>query len=287
MRMAIVGSSGGMKSVFVQGVFAALEVGGLKAAAYAGASGSAFPAVGAWMGVAAHLGLPLWQNVHRTRQQGHDMGETLLIEVQNWQRMMRPDLFSAEHARLLISVSHVRTPEAAQLTQGGGARKLGRQLLIQAARGDRSWVNAHLEMHLFDSQASDPTRRITPENLAHIGYASLRMLHTSKVPAWVNGQPYIDTSYTNVLPAVEVAALGYDAVIAVYTEPGTIYRDLFQQTTLPQFAYGVPIYPIQPEVDLATLGAHFTECSDEGVEAAYRHGEAMGVRFLEQWPRRA
>ena len=44
----------------------------------------------------------------------------------------------------MIPVSVVVSEEATALTQGAGARRLGRRLLLAAGRGDDSWARQHL-----------------------------------------------------------------------------------------------------------------------------------------------
>ncbi len=57
MSLAIVGCSGGLKAVFIQGVLNGLEAGGLRADAYAGASASAVPAACAAAGLCNAQGI--------------------------------------------------------------------------------------------------------------------------------------------------------------------------------------------------------------------------------------
>jgi hypothetical protein len=45
----------------------------------------------------------------------------------------------------------------------------------------------------------------------------------------------------------------------------------------------VPIYVVRPGIDLKEIGVDYTECSDEGLLAVFRHGEEMGREFLAQW----
>jgi hypothetical protein len=102
------------------------------------------------------------------------------------------------------------------------------------------------------------------------------------VPAWINGQPYVDASYTCSLPVAEMVALGYTAVIAISTEIGDAYRDIFADEVIPEVLNGVPIKIIRPEYELKEIGVDFTSCTRDGLVAAFQHGEAQGLAFLGQ-----
>jgi len=73
--------------------------------------------------------------------------------------------------------------EAAAETQGDGARRLGKRLLIEAAKKNRSWVGANLAKRLFDTEAEDPALRLDRANLREVLYATTRMLHAWELPA--------------------------------------------------------------------------------------------------------
>ena len=273
-----------MKSVFVQGVLNALETAGFKADAYAGASGSALPAMSAAMGRCNHVGVHYWQQVLSVRKQGFDMGETMLKVIAEWGgEPMNDNFFQPGTARVLIPASAVITEEAAAQTQSEGAKRLGRKLLIDIGRKDRTWIDQHLQFQLFDTHSPDETLKITRQNINDIVYASLRMLHTSKIPATINGKPYIDTSYTCVCPAMEMVEQGFSHVIAISTEPGQLYRDMLQLQPIPTIYQGVPVDIIQPEFDLATLGVDFTDSTDEGLLAVFQYGETRGRHFLKEF----
>jgi hypothetical protein len=185
--------------------------------------------------------------------------------------------------RIVLATSAVITGEAAQITQGDGARRLGRRLLLQAARGDRSWADSHLQACLFDTASSDEPYRLTSANMDEVIYASTRMLHAWNIPAEIAGRPYIDGYYTCACPAIEMAQRGYREVIAIANEPGVLYHDIFQSEPIPDNWQGIPIHVIRPEIDPAMMGAGFTDVTDEGLVAGYQHGLEVGRKFVEQW----
>ena len=101
-------------------------------------------------------------------------------------------------------------------------------------------------------------------NFEEVAYATSRMLHAWDIPAWINGKPYVDASYTCLCPAIEMIEAGYQKVIAIANEPGTLYRDMFQLEEIPGNYQGVDIYIIRPDVDPQEFGVNFnkTLCSE-------------------------
>jgi len=280
--LAIACSSGGFKGTFVHGVLSAFEAAGVRADAYATASSSVFPAICAALGEADEVGLKYWRGALQTLSQpGNGMSEVVLQCIADAGPLMFHRLFQPGIPRFIIATSAVKTAEAAEQTQGDGARRLGRRLLLLAARGDRSWADEHLSTHLFDTAVSDDEHRLSIENLAEVIYATTRMLHAWTLPAWVAGRPYLDASYTCACPAIEMAQRGYDEVIAIANEPGALYRDMFQSEPIPAVWEGVPIHIIRPDRDPAEMGADFTEVSEEGLVAVYEYGKEKGRAFLE------
>lgn len=283
MSLAIVGSSGGMKGVFVQGVFNAFESAGLRADAYAGASASALPAISAAAGLCQFVGSHYWQRVQQLLQEpGQDLSHVMHTVTQAWNSPDEPfkrELFQPGRPRLFIPANFVRG-EAAELTQTDKSRRLGRQLLIDIGRKDRTWVSNNLELHLFDAHSE--THRLTPDNLSEVAYASTRMIQWA-IPAWVQGQPYVDASYTCAFPVAEMVAAGYTEVIGISTEIGPAYRDIFADDAIPETINGAPIHLVRPAFDLKDIGVDFTSCTADGLMAAFQHGEEQGRAFLKTW----
>ena len=172
------------------------------------------------------------------------------------------------------------TPEAAEATQGAGARRLGRKLLVDAARRDRTWPDRNLAPCLFDSRSAVPDTLLTPSNFEEVAYATTRMLHAWPTPAWVAGAAHIDGSYTCLCPAVELAAMGYRDVIAIATEPGPIPRSMFTDDVIPARVHGARIRIVQPDADLREIGADFLTATRQGVEAGFELGRRKAREFL-------
>lgn len=283
MALAVACASGGYRVAFVQGVLSALERANIKADAYAGTSGSVIPAALAAVGQHEQYGLAYLKGLKDYKSLGKGMSGVFLESIRFWEPLISRQLWQPGKPRLIVPVSAVVTPEAAEQTQGTGARHLGRNLLRASVSRDSSWVAAHLNMELFDSQAAGPRSRLTPENFKEVAYASSRMLHAWDIPAWIEGRPYIDGSYTCCCPALELAAMGYDEVIAISPEHGPFYHDLFGTDEIPPTRHETSIRAVQPDVDLQTLGVNYTQTTESGLRQAYRHGEEKGLTFLEEW----
>jgi hypothetical protein len=96
------------------------------------------------------------------------------------------------------------------------------------------------------------------------------------VPAWIDGEPYVDAAYLCQCPAVELAALGYERVIAIVPDTGPAYRDFFGAETLPANWRGTPIDLLQPEIPLVDVGVDYLDATPAGLTAAYDHGRSQG-----------
>lgn len=282
--LAIASAAGGFKGVFAHGVLSALEEAGVRAGAYAATSASIFPSISAAIGQSNAIALKYWRVALQTLQEpGKGMSESVLASIAASRHILCSEPFRPGMPRVVIATSAVVTPEGAELTQSEQARRLGRRLLLQAARGDRSWAEKHLRPMLFDSASSEEEYRLSPDNIEEVMYASTRMLHAWMIPAWIAGRPYVDGCYTCACPAVEMAQAGYQEIIAIATEPGALHRDIFQREAIPESYNGAPIHIIRPQIDPASLGADFTEVTDEGLVAGYAHGLEVGRTFLEEW----
>jgi hypothetical protein len=174
----------------------------------------------------------------------------------------------------------VITKEAAELTQSPAARRLGQQLVLSIRKRDRSWAEKNLELHLFENGAGNVQHRLTPQNLSEVLYATTRMLHAWKTPAWIEGVPYVDASYTCVCPAIELAQRGCDRVIAISPEAGQVFRDFFQSDILPSSWGSIPIYTVQPPSNLSEIGVDYMKVTDKGLDRAYELGHKIGIDFL-------
>jgi hypothetical protein len=279
--LAIACASGTLKGVFVHGVLSAFESSNVRANVYAGASSSTLSTACAAIGKACEVGVEYWcKALWSLNQSGNKMSEAVLQSIAQYSPMLLGHLFLPDTPRLIIAASAVVTPEGAEETQGDKARRLGRKLLLSAARSDRSWVDTHLVTHLFDSAASQDQLQLNVSNFNEVVYASTRMLHAWDIPAWIDNKPYVDASYTCSCPALELVRLGYDEVIAVSTEPGELYHDLFQTSSIPTFLSSTPIHIIRPDINLKEIGVDFIHADEKGLHAAYQHGKNKGEQFI-------
>lgn len=277
---AIACAAGGFRGAFVHGVLTAFEEQGFRADAHAAVSSSALPAACAAVGQASAMGIDHWRGLLETRAKtGGDMSPVLLESIDAIMPLIAEALFRPAASRYLAVACAVTNAEAEAETQGSGARRLGRRLLVAAGRGDRGWISDNLETVFFDSAGRHGTA-LSPETLAAAIYASTRMLHAWSVPAEVAGGAYVDGVYRLACPAVEMAALGYQRVIAVGTQPGPIPLDLVGDRLLPEEADGVPIEIIVPEIDPAELGVEVTNADLTGLTALYDHGREKGRAFI-------
>lgn len=287
MAIAIACAAGSFRGAFVHGVLSAFEQNGFRADAYAAASSSIIPAAMAALGRIQQLGgAEHWKHGLGYVQEGdRGMSDLNLAAIALYSQQLIRGLFNEDVPRFVIAASAVVTAEGATQTQGDGALRLGRKLLLASRRGDRSWADQHLALHLFGTLDSAGVLPLTPGNLADVAYASTRMLHAWRIPATVDGRPYIDALYTCNCPAIEMAELGYDQVIAIVPEPGTIYRDLFQSELIPSSWGDVPIHLVQPARSLGELGVDYATAATKGLDAAFRLGEETGEKYLEEWRR--
>lgn len=282
MKIGIACASGSAKGVFVHGVLAAFERNGLRAEVYAASSSSTIPAAFA----AAHdldllNGTEYWGRISRTYATvGADISKAVKVGIDSVVPILKTRLFAEDAASFSIVASAIMTAEAAQLTQGEGARRLGQQLLLSIKKKDKSWAEKNLACRLFSTKATDQGNRLTSANLAEALYATTRMLHAWKDPAWIDGNPYVDASYTCMCPAIEIVQAGMDTVVAISPENGPLYRDFFQSEVLPDNFGRTRIHRLQPPMNLSELGVDYLKVTDEGLLAAFQLGEQIGIQFL-------
>ncbi len=287
MKLGIACASGSAKGVFIHGVLSSFENLGIVAEVYAASSSSTVPAAFA----AAHC-LPLlngaeyWKNVRaRYLEHDYDMSAAVKEGIRSALPKLGDSLFGRQASQFAVAVSEVITKDAAESTQGEEARKLGRRLMLSIRNRDNSWARDNLVVRLFDTRSESNELLLTPKNAAEVLYATTRMLHAWKDPAWIAGKPYVDASYTCVTPAIELAERGMDEVIAISPETGPMYHDFFQSEVIPQAWNKTPIHFIQPNQDLSELGVDYLKATDEGLETAFKLGTQAGASFLESFQR--
>lgn len=278
--LAIACASGSFKGAFAHGVLSALESSGVRANAYAAASASVLPAAWATIGKATELGVDYWLAGWEVLQQPNiGMSQLVLGGIAHFTPPPET-LFAPDNPEYLIATSAVISEEAAKETQNEKAKRLGRRLLVSASKKDRSWVEEHLRLDMFSTK-SPGELYLHSQNFEQVAYASARMLHAWDIPAWIAGKAYIDASYTCLCPAIPMVEAGYEEVIAIANEPGTLYQDMFQVEAIPQIYQGVKIHIIQPDIDPKDLGVNFTDATQAGLTAVYKHGLQKGQEFIQ------
>jgi len=276
--------SGSLKGVFVQGVLSLFEKEGFRADAYGSCSSSTLPASYAAIGKMEQFPMSYWLNAQTILdREGTSMSNVFLEGNAESMPLIKDLLFDQEAARLMVACSFVYNSCGAEITQGSGARMLGRQLLLDGAKKNGSWRDENLEFHFFDTCSSNPDLRISLENVEDVFYASTRMMHAWHIPVHINGKPYIDGSYTSLCPALPMAQLGYKKIIAVLTEPEIPGLDYFANEKIPDEYLEAKINFVRPAMNLKELGVDFTVATKEGIIQAFEHGVAQGRTFLESW----
>lgn len=280
-NIAIACMSGNLKGVFVHGVLYGFEEEGFKADAYASCSSSTVPTTYAAMGEIRKQGFGNWNDSEDIlSKRGTSMSDVVLHGIELYSPGIIKKLQINDITRLMIVCSYVNNPEAAKLTQGSSAVTLGRKLIIQGAKHISEWKDKNLELHVFDTESENPELKITADNYKGIVYATTRMLHAWHIPATINGKPYIDGSYTCLIPVIPLAERGYKNIIAVATEPGDIYEDFFSNKPIGNKVNESNVYWIKPDEDLKNLGVDFMKATEEGLERVFQYGIDKGKKFL-------
>jgi predicted acylesterase/phospholipase RssA len=281
MRIGIACSAGSYKGVFVHGVLAGLNELGFQVDIYAASSSTAAAAAYAAIGDLPSLrGPEHWKRMYTGYvANDYDVSKTVLEAIPEYRGRLLGSLFEQDAKRLAIAVSAVTTKEAEELTQGPGARRLGQQLVLATRKKDRSWADNNLQTRLFESGNPSAKFKLTAKNMNEVFYATTRMLHAWKTPAWIDGQPYIDASYTCMCPALELAEMGCAEVIAVSPEVGSLYRDFFQSDEIPAKYLDTQIHLIRPKRDVAEMGVDYMKVTDEGLNVVYELGIEAGAQF--------
>ncbi|MFJ3766497.1 hypothetical protein ACIPQJ_13790 [Streptomyces sp. NPDC090082] len=300
-RIGIAIASGMLKGVFGHGVLSAFEERDLRAQVYGTASSAVLSGGLAAVGRARATGVAYWHQA-AAGAAGKGMSQVVLSSIEEYGPTLRDGLFRAGAPEFLLATSRVTNPAAAEITQGPGAKELGRQLLRNIFTGDRTWVEENLAAEVFSSyadassDAADGARadasarggrpRLTPENFDAVSYASTRMMHAWSVPAEVGGEAYVDASYTCACPAREVAATGVTELIVIGADPFPVFRDIYASEEIVDGSTldGATVRVIRPEDDLKVLGVDYAAASPEGLTGAYELGLAAGHRFADLRP---
>jgi hypothetical protein len=280
-NLAISCTSGGYKNAFTQGVLTAFEENSLIANVYAACSSSALIAAFAAFSKIRKLDLTLWKNGYSISQEDcGDQSRAMLHTIKQLSPEIIDNLWASSSSRLLITTSFVRTNEAIIATQSDSAKRLGQMLLLNALRHNPEWKNKNLEMKLFDTLPDLTTEQLTKENFNEVAYATTRMLHAWKRPAYINNQAYIDGSYTSHCPIQFLSKLKPQKIICICTEKDKIYSNIFGTEEIPSQMDNIHIDLIKPDFDLKDIGLDFYTITDDGLEKGYEHGYKKGLSYL-------
>lgn len=281
-NVAVACATGGFKGVFLHGVLTSFEKEGFRADAYGAASSSVLPAAAAAVRMTRQLGLDYWlDGMKLLATLGNGMSQVLLKAIWEYAPRISVELFKDGGIRFVIAVSEVDMKSADEI-QGKTGRRRRRQILLDAAQGDDTWIRQNLTARLFDTEADDPNYRLTRSNFKDVAYASSRMLHAWDIPAWIAGRPFVDAYYTCASPAIQLLNLGYTHVIALATEP-VLYRNILQKELIQEHSYPAVIRILAPEYDPVEAGVGYTAASVDGLMEIFEHGKSLGTKFLETW----
>lgn len=281
-RLGIAIASGMLKGVFGHGVLSAFEQRGLRADVYGTASSSVLSGGLAATGRAREVGVRYWQSA-AAGAAAKGMSQVVLDSIAAYGPGLRAELLRADAPEFLLATSKVVGAEAAELTQGPGAKQLGRDLLRNVFTGDRSWVEQNLATVVFGNRPGPDVRQLTIDNFDAVSYASTRMLHAWTIPAEIDGEAYVDASYTCACPAREVAAHGVTTLIAIGADPFPLFRDIYasEEITHGSTLGGARVLVVKPDEDLKPLGVDYASATDEGLDRAYTLGQDAGHRFAD------
>lgn len=280
--LAICCMAGGYRNAFAQGVLKAFEENDIRAGAYASCSSSALIAAYAAFGKIRQLDLSLWKEGYAVSQRDGNQSGAMLHSIQLLLPEIAESLWQPTTSRLLIATSLVKTDEAKLLTQTDRAKRWGQMLLIHALHHQPEWKDRNLELRMYDTQPDYRTQLLTKDNFEEVAYATTRMLHVWNVPASIDGQAYIDGSYTCLCPAFPLAELGYKKIVCVCPDIGKIVPDLFSDEEIPSQINDAVIDFIKPGDDLKSMGVSSFTVTSEGLDKVFHHGYAKGIAYIRE-----
>ena len=279
-NIAICCMSGGYKNAFTQGVLTAFEENDFKASVYSACSSSTLIAAFAAFSRIGQLDLTLWKSGYMTSQEDSgDQSRAMLNTINELSSEIINSLWLPSTSRLLITTSFVKTDDAVAITQSNNAKRLGQMLLLNALRHNSEWKDKNLDLQLFDTHSDIRTRLLTKANFAAVAYATTRMLHAWKIPAYIDEYAYIDGSYTSHCPIRFLSELKPDRIICICTEKEKVYSNIYGQEEIPSQIDGIPIGFIKPDFELKEIGLDFYSITDTGLENGYNHGYEKGSSF--------
>lgn len=217
-------------------------------------------------------------------REGNGMSEMVLAGLEKYGATIEAELFAPGRPPFIVTASEVVDADAAIATQGPHASRLGREQLLAMARGDSSWAERSLRCVSFDSAARGAHDRLDAVRFRDVAYASSRMLHAWRVPATIDGRPFIDASYTDGFPVRALAERGARRILAIATGPGESWTNLYHRRSIADAARVgtafAELEQIAPRADLKELGVDFTTATNEGLERAFEEGRRAATEWL-------
>lgn len=282
-KIAICCLSGGYKNAFTQGVLTAFEESGLKGDVYTACSSSALIAAFAAFGEIKQLDLTLWENGYAISQEdGGDQSRAMLHSIQELAPVIKSKLWEPSASRLVIATSRITTSDAIAIAQSEGAKRLGQKLLLNALRHNPEWKDQNLQLELFDTWADEKGRLLTRENFHEVAYATTRMLHAWKIPAYIENRAYIDGSYSSHFPVDFLAKLKCERIICIGAEKDKVFTNIFMQEEIPCQIGGTSIDIIKPDVDLKDIGLDYYTITNDGLNSGFEHGYHRGLQYIKK-----
>lgn len=282
-KIAICCLSGGYKNAFTQGVLTAFEESGLKADVYTACSSSALISAFAAFGEIKQLDLTLWENGYAISQEdGGDQSRAMLHSIQELTPVIKRKLWEPSASRLVIATSRITTSDAIAIAQSEGAKRLGQKLLLNALRHNPEWKDQNLQLELFDTRADEKGRLLTRENFHEVAYATTRMLHAWKIPAYIENCAYIDGSYSSHFPIDFLAELKCERIICIGAEKDKVFTNIFMQEEIPCQIGGTSIDIIKPDFDLKDIGLDYYTITNDGLNSGFEHGYHIGLQYMKK-----
>lgn len=280
-NIAICCMSGGYKSAFTHGVLTAFEQNNLTANVYASCSSSTLITAFAAFKEIGKLDLTLWESGYKISQDDNgDQSQAMLHAIQRLSPEIINNLWKPSSSRLLITTSLVKTDDAIAITQSDTAKRFGQILLLNALRHKSEWKDENLELVLFDTHLDSRTKQLTNDNFNDVAYATTRMLHAWKIPAYIDNQAYIDGSYTSHCPIDFLVKLKPERIVCICTERERQFFNIFGSEEVPSKVDEICIDFIKPDFELKDVGLDFYSIINDGLEKGYKHGYEKGLSYI-------
>ena len=268
MKTGIALTAGGFKGAFAHGVMSALEKEKISFSAYSGASVSSYAAITGALGEASNNMKKEWElGLSALFENGFHEGPTIMIDTLNervWAHNGK-ELWNENSPELYITVSKVNLPvDKINL-------ELGEELQEYAKRKDSSWAENNLQPFQFSPESISMTK------FNDVITASCRLLYVWGSPTIIDGEAYIDSSYTESCPITPLLNSKCDKIIAVSTNsygfPASVFKRQDERMNKSN------IYRIVPTIDPSSFGVGTLSGTIEDVWNLFDHGEEIGYQY--------